>query len=254
VPEQTLVALQDDAVVGVYLISWPLLLVAPAARRCGHGRALVTLALAEAEQPERVEIAPPPGNVVAEAFARALGFAYHASLWRLRLPADAAAYPPQIPHGFVLRAFRPGDDDAAYLHAIVTSFADHPSPMVLNLDLLRRAHARPTFSAADIAVVTPNDDPAQIVGFCRLLDTHTAAEEPEAEVSVIGVLPEQRGLGLGRELLRWGIDTLRTRGAGDVTLNVEGRNEHALRLYTRHGFVHDMEWQRWTVADAATPS
>ena len=252
-PERTLVALDGAGgqVVGIYLTTWPLLVVSPAARRRGHGRALVTVALAEAEQPQTLELSPSPANPVAEAFARSLGFSYHASLWRLRLPADAPALSPHIPHGFVLREFRPGDDDVAYLHAIVTAFADHPSPMVLNLDLLQRAHARPEFSPADVAVVTPDDEPTQIVGFCRLLDLHTTDALDGAEVSVIGVLPDQRGLGLGRELLRWGIDTLRTRGADDVILHVEGRNDHALTLYTRHGFVHDMEWPRWTWADAA---
>ena len=57
---------------------------------------------------------------------------------------------------------------------------------------------------------------------------------------------------LAQVLLRWGIQHLRSRGAGDVVLVVEGRNANALRLYERTGFVQQQEWPRWARPDGGS--
>jgi ribosomal protein S18 acetylase RimI-like enzyme len=56
---------------------------------------------------------------------------------------------------------------------------------------------------------------------------------------------EARGLGLGRELVRWGIDDLRRRGVDRTFIAVEGENEHALALYEAAGFRRRVEWPHW---------
>lgn len=48
--------------------------------------------------------------------------------------------------------------------------------------------------------------------------------------------PEGRGSGAGVALMRAAMEDARTRGASRVALWVNGRNEHALRLYERLGF------------------
>ena len=75
------------------------------------------------------------------------------------------------------------------------------------------------------------------------------------EVALIGVLPQWRGRGLGRELLRWGVAQLLARGAGPIQLTVEAENELALGLYLRTGFEPAVKWPHWTrsVATRATP-
>lgn len=239
--QPALLAFDGSTAVGFFLSEFTMLWVAPHARRRGHARALVTTALAFATQPEMIELSPPLGNAVAEAFARSLGFAYRSSSWRLRLPAAVAVPAPQWPEGFTQRTFRPGADDAAYITCLTTAFREHHPPLVLTPDLLARAQTRPDFAPASIGVVTPAADSAQIVAFCRVV--FTAENDPE--VRTIGVLPTQRGLGLGRELLRWGVARLREQGAADVLLNVEGGNTNALTLYLRHGFQHDAEWPHW---------
>jgi ribosomal protein S18 acetylase RimI-like enzyme len=59
-------------------------------------------------------------------------------------------------------------------------------------------------------------------------------------------MPEWRGRGLGRELLRWGVAELRKRGAGPIQLSVEAENDLALGLYRRTGFEPVVEWPNWT--------
>jgi ribosomal protein S18 acetylase RimI-like enzyme len=47
-------------------------------------------------------------------------------------------------------------------------------------------------------------------------------------------------------LLKWGVQRLRTLDVDDVTLHVEAKNERALGLYERAGFVRGQEWPRWS--------
>lgn len=61
-------------------------------------------------------------------------------------------------------------------------------------------------------------------------------EERKGEVVYVGVHPRHRGRGLGRWLLRHAISDGRRRGLRSFSLAVDGRNEHAGRIYARCGF------------------
>lgn len=246
VPGGMLVSLTGDEVTGFFDPEYPMLAVHPLHRRQRHGTRLVERAITDAPAHglAEVELAPPLGNGPAEAFAASLGFGYRSSLWQLRLDPQTAVPPPSFPAGYKTRAIQPGPDDEAYVELINTSFADHPLPLNITLDIVRLAHTRPSFDPANIAIVTAPDDSAGLIGFCRT----TLSDDddgPHAEISHIGVLPAYRGLGLGRELLRWGIYHLRSRGAADILLAVESRNRRALLMYERTGFVQVQEWPRW---------
>jgi mycothiol synthase len=242
-----LVSVAGEVPVGFFDPGYPLLAVHPRHRRQRHGTRLVERALADAVEQERadIELAPPLGNGPAEAFAASLGFAYRSSLWQLRLDPEIAVPPASFPDAYAVRAFQPGADDEQFVSLLNTSFADHPSPLDVSLDIVRHAHARPSFDPANIAIVTVPDDPARLIAFCRTtLDGEGA--DLHADVAHIGVLPEYRGRGLGRELLRWGVQHLRACGAAGITLAVESRNDRALALYEQTGFVRVQEWPRWT--------
>ena len=56
------------------------------------------------------------------------------------------------------------------------------------------------------------------------------------EVAYLGVVPERRGRGYGRSLLRFAIAEARRAGAEDLSLAIDGRNGPAFHLYTGHSF------------------
>jgi mycothiol synthase len=245
-PGGMLVSLAGGEVTGFFDPEYPLLAVHPGQRRQRHGTRLVERAIVEAPAHglAEVDLAPPLGNRPAEAFASSLGFAYRSSLWQLRLDPTTDVPLPRFPAGFEPRALRPGPDDDAYLDILRKSFADHPLPLNVSLDIIRLAHSRPGFNPSNIAVVTNPDSTGQLIAFCRVILTEEDAGK-HAEIPHLGVLPAYRGRGLGRELLHWGVHHLRSRGAGDILLAVESRNKRALLIYERAGFVAVQEWPRW---------
>ncbi len=63
------------------------------------------------------------------------------------------------------------------------------------------------------------------------------AEPKTGELSYLGIVPAVRGCGFGDELVKFATAQALISQANALTLSVDGRNEPALRLYRRHGFV-----------------
>jgi ribosomal protein S18 acetylase RimI-like enzyme len=72
----------------------------------------------------------------------------------------------------------------------------------------------------------------RIVGFLTLVTL--PGEVPE--IRTIGVLPEARGKGLGRQLILRALSALAKTGHDECVLTVSGQNRHALGLYRKLGF------------------
>jgi mycothiol synthase len=246
-PEDKFISISNGQVTGILAPGWEFLAVHPTHRRRGHATRLVTRALAWTAEQGRayLELAVPPGNAGALACAQALGFHYHSSLWLMELDPVTQVVPPTFPAGFSTRTLQRGDDEPQFVELFNAAFASHPSPITLSLDAVRHVHALPHFDPATILLVFAPGviDP---IAFSRV----EFPESPGAqgEIDFIGVLPAYRGIGLGRDLLRQGVATLRDRGAGTITLNVEARNTNALALYERNGFRRAQEWPRWAKA------
>jgi ribosomal protein S18 acetylase RimI-like enzyme len=77
-----------------------------------------------------------------------------------------------------------------------------------------------------------------------------------AHIAEICVVPDARGAGLGYELLRQSVATLRGAGAKRVSLTVTAANEEAVGLYRRFGFrearrFHAYAWDRAPTIEAS---
>lgn len=57
----------------------------------------------------------------------------------------------------------------------------------------------------------------------------------------MGVVPEWRGKGIGREVLQAAFRLAAQQGATEMMLTVDGLNTPALRLYQRAGLAHYAE-------------
>ena len=248
-PGSTAVAVEDGVVRGYVCPEANALTIHPAFRRRGHGRRLFAAGLEIARKSDLREISlyVPAGGAGPE-FARAMGLTYRSSMWRLDLARNSVVPGPSFPGAVAARTF----GDWLALQTLVSllndSFAGHPTPISWTVEEIQYVHGRPEFDPSTILLIAPTETPDQPVGLVRIAiaPPEDGDSPPVGDVRLVGVLPEWRGRGLGRELLRWAVVELRSRGAGRISLSVEAENELALGLYRRTGFVPAIEWPHWT--------
>jgi len=244
--EGTLLAVEEGRVLGLYQPHYPLLVVNREFRRQGIGRHLVEVGLdrARARGDGELLLAPPRGSTVATAFCESLGFHYRSSLWGMELSPNIVVPPPEFPPRIDARPLR-STDEQPYVDLINATFADHPSPLHVTAEQVRLSHRLPGCGPDGVLVLTPIDCQDDLIGFCR---TTAVPEDAGIHLNInqLGVLPEWRGQGLGRGLLRWGVMRLRAIATAPVYLAVEAENQRALALYERTGFRRVEEWPRWS--------
>jgi mycothiol synthase len=137
-----------------------------------------------------------------------------------------------LPHGVVLRAFVPGEDEAAVVTVNRRAFAWHPEQSRLNTSELLVLEKQPWFDPKGFLLAV---DPAE-----RLLGFHWTKVHPHGlgEVYVLAVDPDAQGTGLGSALTVAGLVHLRDRGVPEAMLYVDSDNTVALRTYQKLGFTH----------------
>lgn len=212
------------------------LVVHPGHRRHGHGTALVT-ALTAGANGHGVRVWSHGDLPGAAAFARSTGFTRFRELWQMRRSLGNGAPLPEtvLPPGVRVRAFRPGDDDEAWLAVNRQAFAHHPEQGSWTLADLQLRKAEPWFDPAGFLIA---EEGGAVAGFhwTKVHPDGGTSGGPIGEVYVVGVAPGRQGGGLGMALTLAGLAHLRGRGLGEVMLYVDGDNTAAIRLYTKLGF------------------
>jgi mycothiol synthase len=206
------------------------LVVHPAHRGHGHGRALGSALLAASGK--RLRVWAHGGHSAARHLAQVLGLTLFRELRQLRRPlADFDPPEPTLPEGVTVRAFVPGRDDAAWLAVNAEAFAHHPEQGSLTQRDLDDRKAEPWFDPEGFFLAERG---GELIGFHW---TKVHAEEGLGEVYVLGVRPGAQGGGLGRALTTIGLSHLRARGLPTAMLYVDADNKAALAVYERLGFT-----------------
>ena len=238
----------SGALVGFVSPEVKAVVVRPDHRRRGVGRALIDAAEGVERRRGRAQVimGVTPDDASGLAFLRATGFAYHSTLWDLELPADAAVPEPAWPAGCVARSFERDRDGRDWIILFNAAFADHATPLQIDLEPALAEPPDPRFVDADTHLLA-DAVTGRLLGFCATTpEREDGVVGPSAEIWTIGVRPSEQGRGLGRQLLRWGIQRLRGLGVSDVHLSVNSMNEGALGLYEREGFRRVRTRERWS--------
>jgi mycothiol synthase len=248
-------AFAGEDLVGFVAPRLKILIVRPDRRRQRVGRALVGLGMEisrEKGEPDLI-LGVLPGGQPGTAFLESTGFTYHSTVWELDLPADAPVPPPAWPDGHLGRPFDRTRDLEAWVSVFNAAFADHPTPLQLDPSQIQAGLDDPDNDDGDIVVVEETAT-GELVGFCNCdLDRRDGKLGDHAELWSIGVRPDRQGRGLGRQLVRAGVQLVRSLGIENVSLSVNGRNEGAFGLYESEGFVRVRTRDRWSrAAEAAT--
>lgn len=206
------------------------LVVHPAHRGRGHGRALGTALLAESGR--RLRIWAHGGHSAARHLAQVLGLTLFRELRQMRRSLGDLDLPdPVLPDGVSVRAFVPGEDDAAWLAVNADAFAHHPEQGSLTQRDLDDRKAEPWFDPEGFFLAEKDGD---LVGFHW---TKVHADEGLGEVYVLGVRSGAQGGGLGKALTTIGLNHLAGAGLPTAMLYVDADNKAAVSVYERLGFV-----------------
>ncbi|MFI6083942.1 mycothiol synthase [Streptomyces sp. NPDC051217] len=211
------------------------LVVHPAQRGRGHGRALGAALLAASGK--RLRVWAHGGKSSARHLAQVLGLSMFRELRQLRRPLAPLDIPePVLPDGVTVRTFVPGRDDAAWLAVNAAAFAHHPEQGGLTQRDLDDRMAEPWFDPKGFFLAERD---GQLVGFHW---TKVHAEEQLGEVYVVGISPDAQGGGLGKALTAIGLRHLAARGLPTAMLYVDADNTAAVTVYERLGFAtHEVD-------------
>lgn len=159
---------------------------------------------------------------------------------RRELARSQSLEPLKLPDGYTLRSpstIAPGTPDhEALIRALEASYID-------TLDCPELCGIRDSEDVLDSHAATGQFDPAlwfllfegEVPRGCALFNA--VPETKSSELVYLGLAPEARGLGLGRQLLTHGIERIAvSTSASDMLCAVDQRNEPAQRLYKALGF------------------
>ncbi|MFI5994237.1 mycothiol synthase [Streptomyces sp. NPDC051362] len=206
------------------------LVVHPAHRGHGHGRALGTAMLNESGK--RLRVWAHGGHSAARHLAQVLGLTLFRELRQMRRPLEGLDLAdPRLPEGVSVRAFVPGQDDTAWLAVNAAAFAHHPEQGSITQRDLDDRIGEAWFDPAGFFLAFRGDE---LVGFHW---TKVHAEEGLGEVYVLGVRPGVQGGGLGKALTTIGLRHLAAQGLPTAMLYVDADNKPAVAVYERLGFV-----------------
>ncbi|MER6674423.1 mycothiol synthase [Streptomyces sp. NPDC000983] len=206
------------------------LVVHPAHRGHGHGRALGSALLAASGK--RLRVWAHGGHAAARHLAQVLGLTLFRELRQMRRPLAGLDLPePGLPGDVTVRSFVPGRDDSGWLAVNAAAFAHHPEQGSLGQRDLDDRMAEPWFDPEGFFLA---ERAGELIGFHW---TKVHAEEGLGEVYVLGVRPGAQGGGLGKALTSVGLRYLAGRGVGTAMLYVDADNKAAVSVYERMGFV-----------------
>ncbi|MEU8965861.1 mycothiol synthase [Streptomyces sp. NPDC048491] len=211
------------------------LVVHPAYRGHGHGRALGSALLGATGK--RLRVWAHGGHPAARHLAQVLGLTLFRELRQLRRPLSPLGIgEPVWPEGVSVRTFTPGEDDAAWLAVNAAAFAHHPEQGSLTQRDLDDRKAEPWFDPKGFFLAEKD---GELVGFHW---TKVHAAERLGEVYVVGIRPDAQGGGLGKALTATGLRHLATEGLPTAMLYVDADNTAAVTVYERLGFTtHEVD-------------
>ncbi|MEO7868289.1 MAG: GNAT family N-acetyltransferase [Candidatus Eisenbacteria bacterium] len=177
-------------------------------------------------------------NEGAEALAARADYVHQRYYWLMERPRTVPLA-PQWPANIALERFDSSDRHLrGWTDSYNDSFARHHLFLPSTYERARALAERDKFRADGLLLAYQDE---VCVGFCR-----NELFPSRGEIGTLGTIAAARGAGLGRALLRWGIEWLMANTDQPVTLIVDGENEGALRLYEQEGFQIARTRRIWT--------
>lgn len=139
----------------------------------------------------------------------------------------------ELPEGYELRSFRPGQDEENWLTVRNAAFSTlKGSETPLTAEGVTKLLTDDDYLEGGMLILFDGEKP---VGVIRGADDEYH-DAPIMNIGPVAILPEYQGRGLGRSLLRASLRFAKEKGYKRTILSVNGENERAQALYIQEGF------------------
>ncbi len=147
--------------------------------------------------------------------------------------SEPALSEPVFPGGFTIHPLDPIDQEgisqfAACLNEEFKELAGHTPSTAEDIQTWFEDQG---YIEGGMCLLKKEQDPVGTISMMRDLDNMNGGE-----ILAFGILEKYRGLDLGRNLLRYGINYLIGKGLKPIILSVNGENHGAISLYEKEGF------------------
>ncbi len=139
---------------------------------------------------------------------------------------------PEFPNGFELRTFRDGIDENSWCSIINEAFEHTLGHVRMTPQKIADWRIDPSYISGGMKILWHNEKPVATAAMIKEI----VNGEEAIFIEAIAVLNSFQGKGLGKNILRAGIEFAKNYGAKKVMLSVNGENEKAAEMYFREGF------------------
>ncbi len=182
-------------------------------------------------------------NRTAKNFLQRLGFQFIRLFFVMEMNLTANPLQDITPSDYAIRHLQPGEEQV--LTDIQNrSFADAWGFNPNTREEIAYRINLSTCTAEDIIMAYQGDHP---IGYCwtrKLQEENAPSERIKGEIHMLGVDPDFRKHGIGRNVLLAGLSHLKSKGITHIELTTDGEDPVAGRLYESVGFKESMllEW------------
>jgi len=212
-------------------------MVHPAHRKKGIATELIRRAIrhAEAAESKVVQVCIPEINLPARNLASRLGFQFIRYFYESKLDLNNIRLPDVEPSGYIIRSLRRDEADEL-THIQNRAFADSwgfnsntPDEIAYRINLS-------SCTPENIMMAYLKNHP---IGYCWtriMIEDNPATASMKGEIHMLGVDPDYRKKGIGRNVLLAGLADLKSKGVTIVELTADGEDSVAMGLYESVGF------------------
>jgi mycothiol synthase len=149
-----------------------------------------------------------------------------------------------------IRPYVKSSDDETYVRIFNACFNDYDDIRRMTIDELRKIQAAPNYSSEGLLIAEWNGSVAGMVD--AFIDP--PREEPKGFVQSLGVLPEFGRRGIGKELVKKALESLKARGMKVANAWAQTDRESCIHLYRSLGFHEIRAFSMMKASLASLPS
>jgi len=160
-----------------------------------------------------------------------LGFTIERYSWALKISSDEIKH-SAFPSGFRVEPFVEGRDEAIWCNIVNESFKHIAGHTDITPDMININRDSEEYIENGMLVLWDNHRATGLIEVSKDIEDG----EECGYIGPLAILPEYQGKGLGRHLLRYGLELAQNLGFDYTILTVNGENAKAAELYLSEGF------------------